>query len=360
MSHGEHFHEPRTSRRRIYPQGLVGPDESDEGEAANETLMPSRTRPTTTHTNEEELLLESRSLLMTDFIEAAHRAALANATILLTGDSGTGKSAFARQIHRWSRRREAPFLSVDCAAIPAHLHESDPFEDLRNTLAALQAEREGRHDVSDSATLFLDNLMDLPPAAQARLLQFVEERQSLPDLPTSGLRVRIIAASSRDLGGEVAAGHFRSDLFYRINVIALRIPTLVERRWDIPLLAAHLLAHSAIRNIRHRLHLSTGAAAVMANYHWPGNVRELRNAIERAAVLCTTDLIIEEHLPDVVLAARQRRTIAEGRPLTSLEEVERAHIIAVLKASSTMEEAAAALGIHISTLWRKRKLYKIE
>ena len=313
MSHGQHFHEPRTSRRRIYPHGLVGPDESDEGEAAIETLMPSRTRPTTTHTNEEELLLESRSLLMTEFIEAAHRAALANATILLTGDSGTGKSAFARQIHRWSRRREAPFLSVDCAAISEHLHESDPFEDLRNTLAALQADREGRRDVSDSATLLLDNLVDLPPAAQARLLQFVEERQSLPDLPTSGLRVRIIAASSRDLGGEVAAGRFRSDLFYRINVIALRIPTLVERRWDIPLLAAHLLAHTAIRNVRNRLHLSAGAAAVMANYHWPGNVRELRNAIERAAVLCTSDLITEEHLPDVVRAARQRRTITEGR-----------------------------------------------
>ena len=360
MSHGEHFHEPRTSGRKIYPHGLAASDENDEGEAAIETLMPSRIRPTTTPTNEEELLLESRSLLMTEFIEAAHRAASTNATILLTGASGTGKSAFARQIHRWSRRREAPFLSVDCAAIPEHLHESDPFEELRNTLAALEADREGRHDVSDSVTLLLDNLVDLPPAAQARLLQFVEERRSLPDLPTSGLRFRIIAAASRDLGGEVAAGHFRSDLFYRINVIALRIPTLVQRRWDIPLLAAHLLAHSAIRNVRHRLHLSTGAAEVMANYHWPGNVRELRNAIERAAVLCTTDLIIEEHLPDPVRAARQPRTITEGKSRTSLEEVERSHIIHVLKASSTMEEAAAALGINISTLWRKRKLYKIE
>ena len=354
MSHCEHFHEPRTSKRRIYPQGLVGPDESEEGEAAIETLMPSQTHPT--HPDQEELLLESRCLLMTDFIEAAHRAALANATVLLTGDSGTGKSAFARQIHRWSRRSEAPFLSVDCAAISEHVHESDPFEDLRNSLATLSPTQ----SVSDSGTLLLDNLTDLPLAAQARLLQFVEERQSLADLPTSGLHVRIIAASSRDLGGEVAAGHFRSDLFYRINVIALRIPTLVERRWDIPVLAAHLLAHTAIRNVRHRLHLSAGAAAVMANYHWPGNVRELRNAIERAAVLCTTDLITDEHLPDVVLAAKQRRSITEGRPLTSLEEVERNHIIHVLKASSTMEEAAAALGINISTLWRKRKLYKIQ
>src|SRR5271168_1742465 len=111
MSHGQHFHELRTSRRRIYPQGLVGPDESEEGEAAIETLMLSQTHPT--HPDQEELLLESRCRLMTDFIEAAHRAALANATILLTGDSGTGKSAFARQIHRWSRRSDAPFLSVD-------------------------------------------------------------------------------------------------------------------------------------------------------------------------------------------------------------------------------------------------------
>ncbi|MGA8642323.1 sigma 54-interacting transcriptional regulator [Candidatus Binatus sp.] len=312
------------------------------------------------HADEEELLLESRCLLMTEFIEAAHRAASTNATILLTGDSGTGKNAFARQIHRWSRRREAPFLSVDCAAIPEHLHESDPFEDLKNTLAALQADREGRHDVSDSATLLLDNLVDLPPAAQARLLQFVEERQALPNLPASGLRFRIIAASSRDLGGEVAAGHFRSDLFYRINVIALRIPTLVERRRDIPVLAAHLLARAAPRITQHRLHLSAGAVATMANYHWPGNVRELRNAIERAAVLCASDLITEEHLPSDVRIARQRRTFIEGKPLTSLEEVERSHIVDVLKGSSTMEQAAAALGINISTLWRKRKLYKIE
>ena len=148
MSHGQHFHEPRTSRRRIYPRGLVGPDESDEGEAAIETLMPSRTRPTTTHANEEELLLESRCLLMAEFIEAAHRAALANATILLTGDSGTGKSAFAHQMHRWSRGSEAPFLSVDCAAISEHIHESDPFEDLRNSLAVLHDDREDRSGVS--------------------------------------------------------------------------------------------------------------------------------------------------------------------------------------------------------------------
>ena len=326
-----------------------------------ETLMPSRTRPTTTHTNEEELLLESRSLLMTDFIEAAHRAALANATILLTGDSGTGKSAFARQIHRWSRRREAPFLSVDCAAISEHLHESDPFEDLRNTLASFASR--SRRPTATFRTL-------LPCFWTILWTSRLPLRQGFCSSSKSGNLFRICPLQvctfessrhpARDLGGEVAAGHFRSDLFYRINVIALRIPTLVERRWDIPLLAAHLLAHSAIRNVRHRLHLSTGAAAVMANYHWPGNVRELRNAIERAAVLCTSDLIIEEHLPDVVLAARQRRTITEGRPLTSLEEVERTHIIAVLKASSTMEEAAAALGINISTLWRKRKLYKIE
>ena len=149
MSHGQDLHVPRTSRRRIFPQGLVGPDQSDEGEAAIETLMPSQSHPT--HADQEELLLESRCLLMTDFIEAVHRAALANATILLTGDSGTGKSAFARQIHRWSRRSDAPFLSVDCAAISEHVQDSDPFEDLRNTLAALHADRGDRSDVSDSS-----------------------------------------------------------------------------------------------------------------------------------------------------------------------------------------------------------------
>src|SRR5260370_14930324 len=167
--------------------------------------MPSQTH--LTHPDQEELLLESRCRLMTDFIEAAHRAALANATILLTGDSGTGKSAFARQIHRWRRRSEAPFLSVDCAAISEHVHESDPFEGLRNSLATLSPTQ----SVSASATLLFDNLADLPPAAQARLLQFVEERQSLADLTTSGSHSRIISASSRDLGGELSAGRFRCD-----------------------------------------------------------------------------------------------------------------------------------------------------
>ncbi len=360
MTHGQHdLHDLKTPARRIHRRQGEGPDGSDEGEALD-TLMPSRNRPPAIQANDEELLLESRSLLMREFIEAAHRAALANATTLLTGDSGTGKNAFAHQMHRWSRGPEAPFLSVDCAAVPEHIHESDPFEDLRNSLAVLRADSKDRSGVWWSATLLLDNLADLPLAAQARLLQFVEERQSPPDSRNSGLHVRIIAASGRDLGGEVAAGRFRSDLFYRINVIALKIPTLVERRLDIRLLAAHLLAHIALRINRHRLHLSPGAIAVMTNYHWPGNVRELRNAIERAAVLCTGDVITEEHLPEAVRAARQRRTLAESRSLTSLEEVERSHIIRVLKESSTMEEAAAALGINISTLWRKRKLYKIE
>ncbi|MGA7869771.1 MAG: sigma 54-interacting transcriptional regulator [Candidatus Binatus sp.] len=296
---------------------------------------------------------------MTEFIEAGHRAAFANATVLLTGDSGTGKSAFARQIHRWSRRSEAPFLSVDCAAISEHIRESDPFEDLRNSLAALPAERDGESDVSDSATLLLDNLVDLPHAAQARLLQFVEGRQSSPHLPSSRLRVRIVAASSRDLSEEVSAGRFRRDLFYRINVIALRIPALADRRGDILPLAEHLLANFALQNHRFGLHLSAEAEAAIASYQWPGNVRELRNAIERAAVLCTRDLIGEQLLPHAVLSAKRLYSFPEPKPVSSLEEVERRQIIEVLKESATMEEAAAALGINSTTLWRKRKLYNI-
>jgi two-component system, NtrC family, response regulator AlgB len=325
-----------------------------------DTLMPSRTRTTATHANEEKLFLESRSLLMTEFVEAAHRAAVADATILLGGEGGTGKSAFARQIHRWSGRSEAPFLSVDCAAIAEHAHEDNPFEDLRNSLAALQLDRQSQSEVSCSATLLLDNLAELQPAAQPRLLQFVEERQSGLNFFSTGLRVRIIAASSRDLSAEVSAGRFRSDLFYRINVIALRIPALVDRRKDILPLAEHLLENLALRNDRPGLRFSDKAAAAIASYHWPGNVRELRNAIERATVLCTSDLITEEFLPDAVLSTSRGDLLPESKPITSLEEVERRHIIRVLKASSTIEEAAAALGINSSTLWRKRKLYKIE
>jgi NtrC-family two-component system response regulator AlgB len=359
MSQGSHIHEPRTIKRRICSPRLTGPEESDEEEGMIDTLMPPRSRPKAKRTKEEKLFLESRSLLMTEFIEAAHRTAVTDATILLAGDSGTGKSAFAHQIHRWSGRSEAPFLSVDCAAIPEHVHDNDPFNDLRNSLAVLHVERQGRSDDSYSATLLFDNLAELQPTAQARLLQFVEEQQSGPQLSPSLLRVRIIATSSCDLSAEVLAGRFRNDLFYRINVIALRIPALVDRRRDIVPLAEHLLAQLALHNDRPGLRLDDKAVSAIASYQWPGNVRELRNAIERAAVLCTSDLITEELLPDAVLYAR-RDSSPESKAITSLEEVERRHIIRVLKASSTMEEAAAALGINSSTLWRKRKHYKIE
>src|SRR6266446_5643228 len=142
-----------------------------------DTALPSQVRPAAMNANEEGLLLESRSLLMSEFIEAAHRAAMTDATILLGGDSGTGKSAFAHQMHKWSGRGEDRFLNVDCAALSDHSHESDPFEALRNSLAVMNRVRGYRSDVSDAATLFLDNLADLQASAQARLLQFVEDRQ---------------------------------------------------------------------------------------------------------------------------------------------------------------------------------------
>ncbi len=325
-----------------------------------DTALPSQVRPVAMNANEEGLLLESRSLLMSEFIEAAHRAAKTDATILLGGDSGTGKSAFAHQMHKWSGRGQDRFLIVDCAALSEHTHEIDPLEALRNSLAVMNRVRGDRGDVSDAATLFLDNLAELQLAAQARLLQLVEERQSGARSSSTDSGARIIAASSRDLAEEVLAGRFRGDLFYRINVIALRIPALVDRREDITVLAEHLLALAARRNNRQRLRLSDEAASAIADYHWPGNVRELRNAIERAAVLSTSDLVTEEHLPDAVLLTRLRHSFSEGRRLTGLEEVERRHIIRVLRATSTMEEAAAVLGINASTLWRKRKLYNIE
>jgi NtrC-family two-component system response regulator AlgB len=325
-----------------------------------DTLLPSQVPTIVMDANQEGLLLETRSHLMSEFIEAAHRAAMTDATILLGGDSGTGKSAFAHQIHRWSGRGEDRFLNVDCAALSDHAHESDPFEALRNSLAVMNRVRGYRNDVSDAATLFLDNLADLQASAQARLLQFVEDRQSVAHSSSTNAGARIIAASSRDLAAEMSAGRFRSDLFYRINVIALQIPALVDRREDIPGLAKHLLVQAARRNSRQGLRLSNEAVSTLSGYHWPGNVRELRNAVERAAVLCTSDLVTEEHLPDAVLNSKQPCLSHDGRRLTSLEEVERRHIIRMLQASSTMEEAAAALGINCSTLWRKRKLYNIE
>ncbi len=307
-------------------------------------------------------LLDSKSPVMHQLLETAARVASSEATILLTGESGTGKNVLARQIHRWSARRERPFIVVNCTTLSEQLLESELFGHVKGAFTGAVKDKPGRLEATNGGTVFLDEIADLSPALQTKFLRFVEERcfERVGGHGTIRVDSRIVAASNRNLEAEVAAHRFREDLFYRLNVVVLRAPALRERPEDIATLAQYLFQVIAVRNRRPELRLSPEAIAALVRYRWPGNVRELRNAIERAVVLAAAgDLITRDHLPDSVFRDSPEPTVAAGAP-AGLEELEREHIIRVLAESPTLEDAAETLGINVSTLWRKRKRYKID
>ena len=286
--------------------------------------------------------------------------AASDAAILLTGESGTGKNVLARQIHRWSQRREKAFVAINCTTLSEQLLESELFGHLKGAFTGAIRDKRGRLEVANGGTVFLDEIADLSAPLQAKFLRFVQEQsfERVGGESTIHIDARIIAASNQDLPAEVAAHHFREDLFYRLNVIALHVPALRERAEDILRLAERLLSAAAIRNRRAELSFSPDAQATIANYRWPGNVRELRNAVERAAVLSDRDLIGPECLPDSLFQPALCAPI--GASSSNLEELEREQIMRVLAQSPTLQDAAETLGINVTTLWRKRKRYKLD
>jgi NtrC-family two-component system response regulator AlgB len=312
-------------------------------------------------TVEERPLLESHSTAMRRLVDTARQAARSEATILLTGESGTGKNVLARQMHQWSPRSGNPFVVVNCTTLSEHLLESELFGHMRGAFTGAIKDKPGRLEAADTGTVFLDEIGDLSATLQTKFLRFVQEQsfERVGGIQTIRVNTRIIAASNRDLAAEVAAHHFRDDLFYRLNVITLRVPPLRERGEDILPLAERMLQAEAFRNHRPGVHFSPEAALTLTRYSWPGNVRELRNAIERAVVLATGDKILPDHLPDN-LFRDSRETAATATAPRNIEEMERDLIIRVLAESPTLEDAAQTLGINASTLWRKRKRYKIE
>jgi len=306
-------------------------------------------------------LLDSRAPAMTRLLETAKQAAASDATILLTGESGTGKNVIARQVHRWSLRHDRMFVVVNCTTLSEELLESELFGHVRGAFTGAVKDKPGRVEAADGGTVFLDEIADLSGQLQTKFLRFVQEQsfERVGGDRTIKVDTRIIAATNRDLEAEVAARHFRDDLFYRLNVITLRVPSLRERREDILPLAEWMLKSASIRNRRERMILSPGAAAAITKYRWPGNVRELRNSLERAAVLTRGEVIQPDDLPDS-LFRENTEALAGISHSASLEEVEREHISRVLSESATLDEAAATLGINATTLWRKRKRYGIE
>jgi NtrC-family two-component system response regulator AlgB len=309
---------------------------------------------------EQPPLLESASPAMQRALATARQVAASDVTILLTGESGTGKNVLAAAIHAWSPRHSGPFVTISCTTLAEHLLESELFGHVKGAFTGAWKDKPGRLAAAAGGTVFLDEVGELPLELQAKLLRFLEEHrfERVGGDETIEIDARVIAATNRDLEAEVRAGRFREDLFFRLNVVGIRLPPLRERPEDLPQLIEHVLAALAARHRRGRLRLAADARAALAAYRWPGNVRELVNALERAVVLSAGDTIEAEHLPDGVLAPPA--AAAPPDAALSLEELERRHIVQVLAESATLEEAAARLGINPTTLWRKRKRYGIE
>jgi NtrC-family two-component system response regulator AlgB len=309
---------------------------------------------------EEAPLLDSQNPAMIALLETVQRAATADTTILLNGESGTGKDVLARQIHRWSPRRGGPFVVITCTTLAEHLLENELFGHVRGAFTGAVNDKPGRLEAGHGGTVLFDEIAELPTALQAKLLRFIQERrfERVGSDHTISVDVRLLAASNRNLEAEVVAGRFREDLYYRLNVISFTLPPLRERIQDIPPLAHWLLQQIAIKTGRNRLTPTQKAVDALAAYGWPGNIRELHNALERAATLARSQTISVDDLPDSVRHPVSEVFVPTAQG-TRLRDFEREHILRVLAESPTLERAAATLGINVTTLWRKRRHYGI-
>jgi DNA-binding NtrC family response regulator len=304
-----------------------------------------------------------RSKAMEGLVALAETAARSDSTVIITGESGTGKDALARFIHSRSARADSPMLSVNCAALPESLFESEFFGHERGAFTGATATKRGLIEAADGSTLLLDEVGEMPLQTQVKLLHFLEEGRfrRVGSTRDREADVRVIAATNRNLADDVQQGRFRTDLFYRLNVISLHVPPLRQRREDVSALAEHFIASFRERFNRPALDLSPEARQRLASYDWPGNVRELRNCLERAAALANADIIEADQVvtPDATAPNSEGKTAAaaDGAPAT-LEQLERQHILRVLEDSGgNRERAAAILGISARTLYRKLREY---
>src|SRR6201997_5174409 len=283
------------------------------------------------------------------------RVAPSDATVLIGGESGTGKELAARSIHRKSPRANKPFVAINCAAIPEALLESELFGYEKGAFTGAVAQKKGRIEIADGGVLFLDEICELAPALQVKLLRVWQEREFERVGGTHPIKVniRLIAATNRDLEAAARKKEFRQDLYYRLAVVKLTMPPLRERREDIPMLARHFIQKDAKRCKVKPKPLSREAMAALVNYEWPGNVRELENAIERALVMGSSDVILLEDLPESLLEQNSPAEMHEGKYHASVKELKRQLIVdAVQQTSGNYVEAAGILGVHPNYLHR--------
>jgi two-component system nitrogen regulation response regulator NtrX len=315
----------------------------------------------------------NRTLALEDFLigesdpmkkldQQIRSAAPTASRVLITGENGSGKEIVARTLHRLSSRADQPFIDVNCAAIPEELIESELFGHRKGAFTGAIDDRKGKFELADGGTLFLDEIGDMSLKTQAKVLRVLQEQtfQRVGGQQTIKVDVRVIAATNKDLETEIAAGKFRSDLYYRLNVLPIEVPPLRNRLNDIVVLAEHFLRRFAAETGRPKKRLSAGAAAKLKAYHWPGNVRELRNVIERLAILVPGDTIAAE---DVQLGARSEPATAIPQNLTlrgARDEFEKQYILSRLREyGGNVSRTADALGVERSNLYRKLHAYGI-
>jgi DNA-binding NtrC family response regulator len=308
-----------------------------------------------------ETSIIGRTPKMLEVYRAIARVAPAEASVLILGASGTGKELVARALHDHSARAHMPFVPVNCGALPENILESELFGHEKGAYTGADSSRPGLFEAAHGGTLFLDEISETKPGFQVNLLRAVQEQQirRVGSHKYTPINVRILAASNRDLNKLMADGRFREDLYYRLSVVVINLPTLEERREDIPLLVQHFLKRASRRNKR-TISITDAAVKLLTSYSWPGNVRELENLIERLAIFCTSGEI------GVADVERERQLVrANGvpdkTPPTTLEDMERQHIVRVLQEhAGNKSKAARALGIERKTLYQKARRLGID
>ncbi|UCE02436.1 MAG: sigma-54-dependent Fis family transcriptional regulator [Candidatus Latescibacterota bacterium] len=326
--------------------------------------MTPPSRPQGRKENSDPKMIIGKGPAMQRVFHLVEKVAATDSTILIHGESGTGKELIARAIHFRSTRAGGPFVSINCGALPESLLESELFGHVKGSFTGAIRDKEGLFKVATGGSFLLDEIGETSPAIQVKLLRVLQEKEIIPVGGTSPIKidVRVIAATNRDLEEEVDEGRFRPDLYYRLNVIPVRLPPLRERREDIPLLVYHFLRKCRPEHPDVTQAIAQDALQAMVDYDWPGNVRELENIVERSVILQSGDVLEVGDLPDIV---RQRKSASraklfEGTNVT-LEELEKEYLVTVLNETGWQKKKASSiLGINASTLYRKIQRYGLD
>ena len=301
---------------------------------------------------------------MMEVFSMIFKVAPTDSTVLISGESGTGKELVARAIHLNSRRKNREFVTVNCGGMPEHIQESELFGHVRGAFTGAIRDKRGLFQEANGGTLFLDEIGETAPSTQVKLLRFLQdgEIRRVGENEPIHVDVRLLAATNQDIEKAIEEGRFREDLYYRLNVIPIEMPPLRQRRDDIPLLVNHFLEKNMAKTKKKIESVGSDAMKILSGYDWPGNVRELENAIERAVILASRNIILPEDLPSSIHQPKKAgHEVTEEFGDTTLEKLEEKHILRVLERYNwNQKKAAEILGVSTTTLWRKLKSYGIE